>query len=98
MVPVVPLMVMQPILLVAAAAAAVPTDPKAAAAAMLAKMTLDEKISMLHGGCDGNCYIGNTHAIQRLGIPRLTMNDGPQGGQLGCTSHTRARNHACPRY
>ena len=29
---------------------AIPSDPKAAAAAMIAKMTLNEKISLLHGG------------------------------------------------
>ena len=40
---------------------------------------------MLHGGCDGNCYIGNTHANVRLGIPPLNMNDGPQG-MLLCTA------------
>jgi beta-glucosidase len=32
---------------------------------------------MVHG-VDG-VYVGNTPAIDRLGIPALTMNDGPQG-------------------
>jgi hypothetical protein len=31
-------------------ATAIPSDPKAAAAAMVAKMTLAEKVTLLHGG------------------------------------------------
>jgi beta-glucosidase len=63
---------------------AAPVDPKAAAAAMVAKMTVDEKVSLLHGKGDG--YIGNTPAIPRLGIPPLNMNDGPQGFRSGGTT------------
>ena len=33
--------------------------------------------SLVHG-VDGD-YVGNTPAVERLGIPPLTMNDGPQG-------------------
>ena len=40
---------------------------------------------LLHGGCDGNCYIGNTHAIRGWAFP-LTMNDGPQGFRSGGTT------------
>jgi beta-glucosidase len=44
---------------------------------LLGKMTLDEKLSMLHG-TSGN-YVGNVAAIPRLAIPALNLNDGPQG-------------------
>lgn len=44
---------------------------------LVAQMTLDEKISMLHGTT--GAYVGQTPAIPRLGIPALQMNDGPQG-------------------
>jgi len=54
----------------------------------VANMTLEEKISLLHGNPDGKCqcntsqdcaYVGNVAAVPRLGIPPITMNDGPQG-------------------
>jgi len=62
-------------------------DPSARAAALVANMTLDEKLAMLHGPdpkqCNisfSNCaYVGNIVANPRLGIPPVTMNDGPQG-------------------
>ncbi len=40
-------------------------------------MQLDEKIDMLYGV--PGPYIGNVKANQRLKIPPLNMNDGPQG-------------------
>ena len=44
---------------------------------VISQMTLEEKVSLLHG--IAGPYVGNTPAIPRLGIPALTMNDGPQG-------------------
>ena len=63
--------------------------PEARAHALVANMTLDEKLTMLHGPPTGPCcqcktspdcaYVGNVLPNKRLGIPPLTMNDGPQG-------------------
>ena len=65
------------------------------AALLLANMTLDEKLAMLHGPpapmpcCEckptdpgfapGCAYTGNVVGNTRLGIPPLHLNDGPQG-------------------
>jgi len=51
---------------------------------LVSNMTLAEKMSMLHGPlvCESQrdcAYVGNVAAIERLGIPPITMNDGPQG-------------------
>ena len=51
-------------------------DPASKAKAMLARMTLPEKIQMLHG-FDGG-YVGNVQPNTRLGIPVLNLNDGKQ--------------------
>ena len=42
--------------------------------ALVSKLTLDEKISMLHG--TGLFHNGG---VERLGIPELVMSDGPMG-------------------
>ncbi len=51
--------------------------PKQRAAAILSEMTVDEKISMLHG-VSADPYSGLVSANTRLGIPAIKMNDGPQ--------------------
>lgn len=52
--------------------------------ALLAKMNTSEKIAMLHGVVKN--YVGNVVGNDRLGIPPLNLNDGPQVSQrrLSC--------------
>ena len=59
-------------------------SPRERAEAMLARMTDQEKIHMLHGSLRENYhgednYVGYVAQIDRLGIPALRLNDGPQG-------------------
>jgi len=59
-------------------------SPEKRARLLVANMTLEEKISLLHGNvkCDPHkecAYTGNVAPVMRLGIPPITMNDGPQG-------------------
>ena len=44
---------------------------------LIKQMTLDEKLGLLHGSASN--YTGATTAVARLGVPRLLLNDGPQG-------------------
>jgi len=55
---------------------------------LVANMTLTEKLQMLHGSEDGRtecmdsprcAYVGNIAPVERLGMPPVNMNDGPQG-------------------
>ena len=41
---------------------------------LLAKLTLEEKIGMIHGA-----GLFRTESVERLGIPSLYMSDGPMG-------------------
>eukprot|EP01065_Artemidia_motanka_P050031 TRINITY_DN8468_c0_g1_i1.p1 TRINITY_DN8468_c0_g1~~TRINITY_DN8468_c0_g1_i1.p1 ORF type:complete len:787 (+),score=185.23 TRINITY_DN8468_c0_g1_i1:59-2362(+) len=52
-------------------------SPQQRAAKLVSEMTTAEKLSLMHGSCDG--YTGNVCAIDRLGVPQLKFNDGPQG-------------------
>ena len=58
--------------------AAAPT-PAERAAALLARMSLSDKVAMLHGGDGPGGYTGSVAANAALGIPALTLNDGRQG-------------------
>src|SRR5258706_8510075 len=64
---------------------ALPADRRAGL--LLAAMTLDEKIAMIHGGSAGSGgYVGHVPAIPHLGIPALNLQDGPAGGARGALS------------
>jgi len=80
------MMVLTQIVLVTAAGGT--RTPEERAEDLLKKMTLQEKTSMLHGVQGG--YVGNVNPIDRLGIPALKLNDGPQGfrdnAHLGTTT------------
>jgi beta-glucosidase len=59
------------------------------ASALVAQMTLDEKISLVHGdefGASG--FAGHVPGIPRLGIPDLYLADGPNGVGDGATGVT----------
>lgn len=61
-------------------------NPKERAKQLLAKMTLQEKLLMLHGVRSD--YVGMVSNISRLQIPALKMEDGPQGVADGVTKVT----------
>ena len=66
-------------------------SPRVRASALLREMSLEEKVTMLHGPASGSScecdekegplcnYTGNIAPNSRLGIPQIKMNDGPQG-------------------
>src|SRR4249919_1803490 len=65
-------------------------DPGRRAQALVGRMTLDEKISLVHGTgfITGNGYTGFTPAIPHLGIPAFYLADGPNGVGNGATGVT----------
>jgi beta-glucosidase len=64
--------------------------PDARADALLAQMTLDEKIAMVSGTgfAFGSGYAGRLAGVERLGIPPLYLADGPNGVGNGSTGVT----------
>ncbi|KAH9931542.1 glycoside hydrolase [Fomitopsis serialis] len=52
-------------------------DAFSRAQAFVAQMTLEEKVNLITGH-DGRC-VGNTGAVERLGVPALCLEDGPAG-------------------
>jgi hypothetical protein len=67
--------------------------PDARADALLAQMTLDEKIAMVSGTgfAFGSGYAGRLAGVERLGIPPLYLADGPNGVGNGSTRATDPR-------
>ena len=66
-------------------------SPDKRADLLLAQMTLDEKITMLHGtslGLGLGGYVGHIPANTRLGIPALNLEDGAAGVAGGMTGVT----------
>ena len=63
----------------------VTADPAARAQALLKRMNTTEKTAMLHGTKLG--YTGGVVGNDRLGIPVLQLNDGPQGFRLRPTEY-----------
>src|SRR5258705_89425 len=66
-------------------------------AQVLAKMTLDEKITMVHGAA-GSAYTGYIPGDSRLCIPALKMQDGPAGVRMNNTTQLPAAAAVAPAF
>jgi beta-glucosidase len=55
---------------------------------LIARMTLDDKITLLHGA-PGSAYVGYVPGNARLGIPSLYLEDGPAGVADGMNGVTQ---------
>ncbi len=62
----------------ARAAARAGSSPDRRAADLVAQLTLEEKIGLVHG-VPSPTYIGYVPGVERLGIPALLLTDGPAG-------------------
>jgi beta-glucosidase len=56
---------------------------------VLAQMTLDEKITMVHGTGNASPFAGQIPAIARLCVPSILLHDGPNGVAGGLTQVTQ---------
>lgn len=70
-------------------------SPESRARDLLAQMTLDEKIEMLHGEISP-LYGFYNEPIERLGIPALTMSDGPAGVRVANQEVNGGKSTALP--
>ena len=52
-------------------------SPSERALKLLKEMTIEDKLLMLHGSSSD--YVGYVQGNEKLGIPALKLNDGPQG-------------------
>ncbi|KAH8922233.1 glycoside hydrolase family 3 protein [Atractiella rhizophila] len=58
-------------------------EAKSLAAATISSLTLEEKVGLMYGlGQFGSQCVGNTHAVTRVGLPSICLNDGPAGVRL----------------
>jgi beta-glucosidase len=64
--------------------------PESRARALVAQMTLDEKVAMVSGTgfAFGSGYAGRITGVERLGIPPMLLADGPNGVGNGSTGVT----------
>ncbi len=59
------------------------TDPDTRARAIVARMTLDEKVLEMHGIGGASPNIRKVPAVRRLGIPAFVITNGPAGATNG---------------
>jgi hypothetical protein len=52
-------------------------SPEERASALVAEMTFEEKVEMMHAHGFTNPYVGHTPACPRLEIPEFNYQDGP---------------------
>ena len=77
----------------AVSVASAPSPPLERAKALVQRMNATEQMSMLSGvwglgwGPPNHPYVGNVPAITRLGVPWLSLQDGPQGYRDGRYGH-----------
>ena len=70
-----------------------PPSPVDRASALVARMNISERLMLLSGvwglgwGPPSHPYVGNVPAIPRLGVPWLSLQDGPQGYRDGKYGH-----------